>query len=166
MKKLPVVNEEGRCTGQCCRSFPLNIDFTLQADQVINILRNGKPNGVKMQEGEAIADMIIPIYGPWPAADPQARFTCKHFDGSNCNNYQQRPWLCRDHGVGSKCDHVGKGCTIDQAKALRKLVAEYWPTRSDKDTRDWMKVAVRKQRIKEGFIEVESCDKATSCKVD
>lgn len=40
-------------------------------------------------------------------------YTCKHYDKENklCTVYDQRPQLCRHHGVGNKCEY--QGCQIN-----------------------------------------------------
>lgn len=98
-----------RCTGECCRSFMISIDPDKTAVEVMQMLREevpGKP-GRTWEQGDIIADMLIPIFGPWPKVPAaQARFTCKNFDGRNCMIYESRPGLCRRHGETTACDYA------------------------------------------------------------
>ena len=102
-----------RCSGGCCRSFPISIDYQATAVEVLKMLREevpGKP-GTMWDEWDIIADMLIPIFGPWPNIHAsQAHFTCRHFDGDNCGIYESRPKLCRRYGVMTRCEY--EGCTM------------------------------------------------------
>lgn len=160
--KLHVLDETaGRCTGACCRSFPLSFDPLLTGVEVIAALRgaqqrdehgepklglDGEPLMWNLTEGAAIADMVLPLYGPYPKdAKAQARFTCRHFDGSNCTNYENRPDLCRDHGVISNCHEPN--CTFDILVFYRQRLQKYWPLREamsdpEKTTRTWLAATV------------------------
>ena len=90
-----------RCTGHCCRSFPLSCSFEdLSTD----------PS--RFADGEYILDMIIPTgehYDGPVNAGPL--YTCRHLDPSSgdCREYDHRPALCREHPYKSPC--YSDGCT-------------------------------------------------------
>lgn len=97
--------EMSRCDGQCCYAFPL-----------WNSSRSFGPGDLEELaatsiDGAVIAAMLIPLEGPWPeGASP--RWTCRHFDGAGCTDYENRPKLCRDHGAVHRCDVPG--CTLER----------------------------------------------------
>lgn len=51
---------------------------------------------------------------PYEDGEEHERFTCNAFDQvtGNCLNYENRPQLCRQHGVTTHCDHWGHGCEL------------------------------------------------------
>lgn len=92
-----------RCTGHCCRMFPLPYDLeTIQQKQTV------------LQDGAFIADMLVPLprepeLGGRP---PQLYwwFTCRHLtDRGDCGVYEERPEMCRGYPYGGRC--VNPGCT-------------------------------------------------------
>ena len=87
-----------RCTGHCCAVFTLDsspeeIATKKWADSAV--------------DGEEIQDMVIPLkeYEPHVNSLGYKRYfyTCKHFDGKNCNNYENRPTMCMSYPDGGKC---------------------------------------------------------------
>ncbi len=124
-KLLPVVTE--RCTGHCCRSFPLSIDMQASAVEVMAQLKAGPGGGRgSYLDAEYVLDMIIPIQGPRLEGLPQHAFTCRHFDGDNCTAYEARPKLCREHGISGSCDHRDKGCTFVVERPKLERDTEKW----------------------------------------
>lgn len=102
-----------RCTGHCCQRFPImgkafprpGGGDAYGHDELDAIAENAI-------DGEYLADMLIAVYGPEPEDDQRAKWTCRHFDGRDCTAYEQRPQVCRDHGVTYAC-HT-PNCTMDQ----------------------------------------------------
>jgi Fe-S-cluster containining protein len=95
-----------RCTGHCCRVFSLPNSPKEVASKEF---REG------VVDGEIISDMVIPLdYEPLEDDGKPYRwfYTCKHFDGENCTNYEGRPMMCRTYPDGGKC--VQLGCTMCQ----------------------------------------------------
>lgn len=98
MKPAP---ETSRCTGGCCRSFPLPLGVTkerLQAD----------PRS--FEDGEMVADMLVPLGRE--EVDGHPLYTCKHLDyvTGDCTVYDRRPAMCREFPYGLRCPIVG--CTM------------------------------------------------------
>lgn len=154
MKLTVLDGQPARCTGGCCRNFLLTTDLDANAVDVLRLLRGevpvvpeyiasdtGKPAMRLFTEGEEIAAMVLPLYGPYHKdASAQARFTCRHFDGANCTNYENRPELCRDHGLYSACGQ--EGCTFDQRSGILRGFREHWSDREkvgDRDDLHWRK---------------------------
>ena len=82
-----------RCTGHCCRSFPLLQYEKLMADPA------------RHQDGEQIAAMVVLI----PESDPP-RFTCRNLQpNGDCGVYEARPAMCRDFPYDRRCGVPG--CT-------------------------------------------------------
>ncbi len=89
MKMLPVI---GRCTGHCCRRFPL--PFSLPEIQA---------NPGNFWEGHKLAAMLLPIQGPQRGLVNNL-YTCRHLrDNGDCGNYHDRPRMCHAHGLEYKC---------------------------------------------------------------
>lgn len=83
-----------RCTGHCCRRFPIDLDVL--TDPTRNVL-----------DGDFIRDMLIEL---GPHEDPNRIYaTCRHFDGRDCTAYDQRPDMCRRYPYGRACEYAG--CT-------------------------------------------------------
>lgn len=91
-----------RCTGHCCKRFPL--PYTL--DEI-------RERQATLADGATIADMLIPLDSP----AEQARdgrvwsfFTCKHLgDNGDCRIYATRPAMCMGYPYGGVC--MNTGCT-------------------------------------------------------
>ena len=108
MESLPVIQDSGRCTGHCCHRFPLGGGgefFDGSKESMAELLASGP-------DGPILVDMLQPFYGPL-VEDDIPRFTCRHFDfeAKSCTNYENRPALCRKHGV---TDHLcgEEECTL------------------------------------------------------
>src|ERR1700690_370117 len=92
-----------RCTGHCCRRFPLNITM----DKL-------KENAAAFGGDYAlILDMIIQL--PDAPDDHGPRYTCRHLLASgDCGIYETRPKLCSEFPYGRDCNV--EGCTWDAAR--------------------------------------------------
>jgi len=100
------MNEENRCSGHCCAVFSLTDPFEkIDTDEWED----------RSHEGDKIRNMVIPLdeYEPWKSPGGQTRYfyTCKHFDGQNCTNYENRPLMCSSYPDDQKC--VQLGCTLN-----------------------------------------------------
>lgn len=104
-----------RCTGACCRAFPLHNTVRFYAHDDVELIRRWS------LDGEAIADMIVPLVGVQDVHG-HALWTCRHFDGSDCAIYEKRPQMCADHGVSSPCSHVE--CTLIPEQSLVRRVEQ------------------------------------------
>lgn len=93
-----------RCTGHCCSIFTLP-----ESPQEVK----SEEFGDKVVDGDVISDMLIPLtdYEPFNSEGQIKYFyTCKHFDGKNCTNYENRPLMCSDYPYGGNCAQLG--CTL------------------------------------------------------
>jgi Fe-S-cluster containining protein len=112
-----------RCTGKCCESFVLT-GIGETPDDIRDYLRR------RSFDGNAIADMIVPLYKIEPGVQmPNGSiadkppggggwiFTCAHFDkqARSCGIYASRPIMCRDYPYGSTCEHFD--CEWDKGRA-------------------------------------------------
>lgn len=104
---LPIVTE--RCTGHCCSRFPLHTD----SDGKFTHATFAARDPATIIDGEFVADMVIPVLGPQPEGVPD-QWTCKHYDGHDCTAYEQRPEMCRNHGVIWQCREPA--CTLPGAR--------------------------------------------------
>lgn len=93
-----------RCTGHCCRLFILEGDYGyFQSSETIH----------RLKDGQFIADMLIPL--EVECSKPGYHYyTCKHFDGQNCTQYENRPHFCKSYPDDSGICSV-KGCTAECA---------------------------------------------------
>jgi Fe-S-cluster containining protein len=90
--------------------------------------QNVRPFKKEVDDIVAIRNMIIPlgkfavhpgtgqkILGLWNLQTVNCSvvdfYTCKHFDGQNCQIYESRPHPCKDYGVTHACEYWGNGCT-------------------------------------------------------
>lgn len=113
-----------RCTGHCCKAFTLPYSI----EEVRAKVARGN-----VTDGEIIVDMLIPLYaGLYSDMPPDLRakvdkiaasnrtdepafvYTCRHFDGQNCTNYEGRPDMCRAYPYGVKCSY--RGCEWTAAR--------------------------------------------------
>lgn len=101
-----------RCTGHCCRNFPLPYaphDLRARAPTIV--------------DGEFIADMVIPI-GPH---DREGFYTyaCRHHDDvtGDCRAYDQRPDMCRRYPYGNLCEYAECTLPAESQRETRKSLA-------------------------------------------
>ena len=99
------------CHGGCCARFDVAVGnkwVTLPE------LRARLEAGERVQDGEYIAAMLIPLEDWDPEGDEPPKFTCLHWDPGTglCTEYEARPQMCRDYGTEAKrCVHgCGGGC--------------------------------------------------------
>lgn len=104
-----------RCTGHCCRSFPLTSDPTAY-DRLV-------ADPPHVEDGPQLVDMLIPI-GPrlTLAGNLLPHFTCRHHDAESgdCKIYDSRPGMCRRYPYGKECEHVPSGCTMRDGCGVTK----------------------------------------------
>jgi Fe-S-cluster containining protein len=108
---------ERRCTGHCCRCFPLPKTPAELASNYAAFLagemhENGKP---LIQDIEKIAPMVIPLGSEQVYADGSKSqyYTCKHLqENGDCANYANRPLMCSEYPYGKPCRYAGAGCTL------------------------------------------------------
>lgn len=105
------------CAGRCCAVFALPTDAIPRLEA-----------GANGDDGPFILDMIVPLtptkarsrlkrlgYDDDPDVTKPAGkrwFTCRHWDEETrlCDEYNQRPEMCRDFPYGLDCPH-GCSCT-------------------------------------------------------
>lgn len=85
-----------RCTGHCCKGFFIPLD-ALTA-----------PGREWTEDDRKIADLVI-LLEP-RGAEGQWVCTCRYFDGINCLNYEDRPYMCSAYPYGKHCNFAG--CTL------------------------------------------------------
>ena len=95
----------GRCTGHCCRAFPLPFGPEELAAKAWGY-----------QDGEQIAAMAIylgQLEGPPEphcSLGPAHYYTCKNLqDNGDCGIYDDRPQMCRGYPYGGQCGYTA--CT-------------------------------------------------------
>ncbi|KKK79505.1 hypothetical protein LCGC14_2832790, partial [marine sediment metagenome] len=109
--------ETARCTGHCCREFPLPFGPEKLKEQC---RRNGQRNDITkapVLDGDVIADMVVYRgFRRWScdniAEELQAQsemhfYTCRHFDkeSGDCAIYETRPRMCKDYPYRGTCGH-------------------------------------------------------------
>lgn len=93
-----------RCTGRCCRGFPLPYSPTALANQATTI-----------EDGVQIAAMVIPR-GEYPERPGFWRYDCKNLlPSGDCVVYETRPRMCSDYPYGLPCSW-GEECEWDVAR--------------------------------------------------
>ena len=97
-----------RCTGHCCRDFPLPVTLaTLRAEPM------------RFRDGQQIADMVIELREyTYPDGRQGARFTCKNLrSNGDCGDYENRPWMCSAYPYGGAC--LNPECTADPEELVQ-----------------------------------------------
>ncbi len=134
----------GRCTGDCCRRFPLSVSpEEMRAD--LQARETGTFSRFDPVETRFVLDMVIPIevskirIDGTEAEEPRQYYTCRHLQPSgDCGAYENRPRMCSDfphYGRGSACEHVhcqwedGKNPPIAADRLIRGEVAATRPGR-------------------------------------
>ncbi len=99
---------EKRCSGHCCKDFPLPVSIDDLKD----------PNRT-IEDSEKIADMLILLReSEYADGRKQYRYTCKHLtSGGDCTIHNEKPKMCRDYPYGKPCEH--KDCTADQDELIQ-----------------------------------------------
>lgn len=100
--ELPIAT---RCTGHCCKRFILSAPI----EHIRSWADHPDTDPNMREECRKIAEMITPLPAEEDGVD---RFTCRHHDPEteDCKNYDDRPNICRNHGVTTSCDMPG--CTM------------------------------------------------------
>lgn len=107
-----------RCSGHCCRRFIVPVIAGLGGlDEFKKLSAPGVDPRYDADEHRYIADMLIdtgvdtdtdPLGGS-KVDPPQRVYKCKHFDGTNCTVYEQRPDMCKSYPSYGACNV--EGCT-------------------------------------------------------
>lgn len=113
-----------RCTGHCCRCFTLTHTPEWIRNEIARLRDSRRVVDVFWREdAQKVLDMIVPLgkltieeresivetNHEFQSPEPRECYTCKHFDGTNCTNYENRPDLCRRYPNGGRCEYAG--CT-------------------------------------------------------
>ena len=70
--------------------------------------------------------MLLPFLGPYAVDDPP-RFTCRHLlPSGDCGAYEDRPALCRNHGVSSDCTTNDCPLNENQLEVWRGKLRQAW----------------------------------------
>lgn len=87
----------GRCSGHCCRNFPIG---WMTPEELAD-----KDRMARVVDGLFISDMIIPL---GKDEKGQHRYTCRHHntETGDCMAYDNRPEMCRDYPYGQPCEHA------------------------------------------------------------
>jgi len=104
--KLSVLPPAIRCSGHCCRSFPVSASLAhLRAIA-------SDPRRSDREEAAKIADMLVPLGEEVRGGRLQTVYTCKHHDAASgdCTIYDDRPRMCRDYPYRRACEHAE--CTM------------------------------------------------------
>lgn len=120
VQSLPMACElpAGRCTGHCCEEFQLPWD----PEGIRNSFDTQIPGTDGWMEWQQLSDMLIylgPVENPPLPKDRGGtylwNYTCRHFDTEKrlCTIYENRPLMCRNHGVEYSC--VTQGCSMTNA---------------------------------------------------
>lgn len=110
-----------RCTGQCCKSFPLPFSWNEWAAMVITGEYLARFEGYHRRTGELamILSMVRPNQNdPRNRPGQQQYYTCTMFDGKSCTAYDARPRMCSEYPYDNPCEH-GLLCASKDARAGR-----------------------------------------------
>lgn len=105
-----------RCTGHCCRRFPLP-----QSLAVLRLRAAAQPDS--MQDLPFIADMLIPLgEGTYGDGTPNYLYTCRHHNAEtgDCKVYEMRPRMCSEYPYGKACTQAD--CTMENRGLPADLV--------------------------------------------
>lgn len=97
-----------RCTGHCCKDFPLPVS----KEQLL-----AEP--ARWRDGAQIGEMIIFLReSTYTSGTKQYRYTCKHLTAQgDCAIYNNRPWMCSAYPYGEAC--TNKDCTADNNELIK-----------------------------------------------
>ena len=101
------VSAGDRCTGECCRAFPLPWNH----DKLGDWLRG---EALPPSIDHAEIHMVLAMTKPEPAIADNW-YSCKLFDGHSCTAYDARPTMCSDFPYGRRCEH-GKLCSWTEGR--------------------------------------------------
>jgi Fe-S-cluster containining protein len=116
--------EISRCTGHCCRVFPLPFTYQEMIEKVDTL-----------EDGAQVLDMIIPLPADYfPVAhldftrpeqiiDRLHTFTCRHLQqNGDCGIYSTRPQMCVKYPYYQPCRI--KGCTRKVQKVETEMTKQ------------------------------------------
>lgn len=111
LRILPVAElaPAARCTGHCCREFPVSTPLV----ELSRIAADASRDATTRDEAGRIAAMLVPLGQRRKAGgEIQDVYTCRHHDASSgdCLAYDDRPRMCRDYPYGRSCEHAS--CTM------------------------------------------------------
>ena len=95
----------GRCTGHCCRAFPLPFGPQELSPEALKL----RP----LMDGEQVAAMVT--YLGWLEDPPEPHcslggahyYTCKNLqDNGDCAIYEARPEMCRGYPYEGECGYL------------------------------------------------------------
>lgn len=88
-----------RCTGKCCESFYLPMEWS-EWEQIVT-------SGIVPDEfNYADAHMILAMVRPDQSRPSEGnRYTCVHFSGTSCLIYSTRPNMCKEYPYDIPCEH-------------------------------------------------------------
>ena len=91
LEQQEMQTKEDRCTGQCCEAF-----ITTGPDK-LKFMLHGEMDETMRKELIVVSEMLVHIESAW--------YTCKYFNDKtrNCDNYENRPKMCRDYPYGKSC---------------------------------------------------------------
>lgn len=115
---LATVPSGTRCSGQCCKHFPLPFGpVELWAEYLA--VKKGEPTRFPPSEIEKVAEMVIFLGRERGRFSDEMLFfyTCRYYDAAtgNCTNYENRPAMCSDYPYGKPCEH-GDACTWEEGR--------------------------------------------------
>lgn len=116
---------DGRCTGHCCRRFPLSQSYAEVKEAAEKVKAGGHD---RFQDSVFVADMLVPLGLQVANGSGEMRefFTCRHLDAStgDCGVYEQRPTLCREHPFYGRSEGTchTPGCTLDHEPGRQELL--------------------------------------------
>jgi len=109
-----------RCTGHCCRRFPLSASLEEIREDLARVAR-GEPHRYGTPRDAAfILDMVVPLersaVPDGHVGEPRQYYTCRHLLATgDCGVYEQRPLMCSDYPYeGGRCHHPE--CTWDDGR--------------------------------------------------
>lgn len=103
-----------RCTGHCCRE----IKIPVSPEQLVS----GAIDGREIDEGELLAEILIPVRRLPDDPDPRWLYKCSKLTTSgDCSIHESKPKMCADYPYGAPCGV--DGCTSSEALM--------WPRRKD-----------------------------------
>lgn len=90
---------DGKRCSKCCDIIILNGQKRMLS--LMKSLRRGEFNSQDMEILRKISKRRAKKRNPYLVKRMQGKdvtfFTCKHFNGDGCGNYQERPKMCRDY---------------------------------------------------------------------
>lgn len=105
-----------RCTGHCCRRFPLPVSLDELRERQAQ--PEAPPDVVyvkpRVRDGDYLLAMLVELgQGYYLNGEPCWYYTCRHHDvhTGDCLAYDSRPWMCSAYPYGLMC--TIDGCTAE-----------------------------------------------------